>query len=60
MSEDPKNDSEESQPAKQDKGMTFDMYHFFSRKDVLLIALLVILVLWFLLFKFAFTPVMAS
>lgn len=41
-----------SEEEKSDKDPTFDMYHFFSRKDVILIAALVIFFLLIALFKF--------
>ena len=37
---------------KDDKGATFDMYHFFSRKDVIVAAVFIIALLIYLLFRF--------
>ena len=36
---------------KSDKGANFDMYHFFSRKDVILAGLVILLLLLFALYK---------
>ena len=41
---------------KTEKGMTFDMYHFFSRKDVLLAAAVIISLLLYFLFRFFTGP----
>ena len=35
---------------------TFDMYHFFSRKDVILIIFLVLLLLVYVVFQTVFAP----
>ncbi|MCB9991031.1 MAG: hypothetical protein H6867_06590 [Rhodospirillales bacterium] len=35
----------------EEKGATFDMYHFFSRKDVLLAAAVIVALLLYVLFK---------
>jgi len=35
---------------------TFDMYHFFSRKDVILIIFLVLLLLVYIVFQTVFAP----
>ncbi len=35
---------------------TFDMYHFFSRKDVILIIVLLVLLLAYVVFQTTFTP----
>ncbi len=35
-----------------DKSVTFDMYHFFSRKDVLLAGLLILALLLYVVFRF--------
>lgn len=41
-----------------EEGQTFDMYHFFSRKDVILVAAVIIaLLLYFLSRHFTATPV---
>lgn len=37
---------------KDDKGATFDMYHFFSRKDVILAAAVIVALLLYLMFRF--------
>jgi len=37
---------------KEEKGATFDMYHFFSRKDVVFAAVLILALLVYLLFHF--------
>lgn len=37
---------------KKEDGATFDIYHFFSRKDVILAGLVIIGLLLFALFKF--------
>ena len=39
-----------------DKGATFDMYHFFSRKDVVLVALVIAALLMFCVFHFLVNP----
>jgi hypothetical protein len=50
-----------TQPQDEDKQVlkTFDIYHFFSRKDVIAIILLVLLLLGFVLYKVLTTPVVA-
>ncbi len=40
------------QNTEKDKGATFDMYHFFSRKDVILAAAVIVGLLLYVLFRF--------
>ena len=47
MSEDQSKETEET----EGKGATFDMYHFFSRKDVLLAGAVILLLLLYVLFQ---------
>lgn len=42
---------ENKTPDSEDEGATFDMYHFFSRKDVMLAAIVIICLLIYVLFK---------
>jgi len=39
------------EPKKQEILKTFDMYHFFSRKDVILMILFILLMLGIIIFK---------
>ena len=39
----------EEQP--EEKGAEFDMYHFFSRKDILLVVLLIVILLAYVLYN---------
>ena len=43
-----------SEPARDDDGRTFDIYHFFSRRDVLLAVAVVLLLLLYVLSKWIF------
>jgi quinol-cytochrome oxidoreductase complex cytochrome b subunit len=48
------------EPGSQDEDLkTFDMYHFFSRKDVIALALFLVLLVLFVLYKVFFAPVVA-
>lgn len=40
----------------EDEGVTFDIYHFFSRKDVLAAAVVIVLVLAYLAFRHLAAP----
>lgn len=42
--------------AAEDKGVTFDMYHFFSRKDVLFAGALILLLLIYVVYKILSGP----
>jgi hypothetical protein len=50
-----------TQPQDEDKQVlkTFDIYHFFSRKDVIAIIVLVLLMLGYTVYKLLTTPVVA-
>lgn len=40
----------------QDDDVTFDMYHFFSRKDVIALVIMILLLLAYVLYQVGFTP----
>ncbi len=45
------------QDAHEDEDLkTFDMYHFFSRKDVLAMMVFIVVLLMYLLFKIVYPP----
>ena len=50
-----------TQPQDEDKQVlkTFDMYHFFSRKDVIAIIVLMLILLGYALYKVFSAPVVA-
>lgn len=51
------NDNKHKEDVRPEKGQTFDMYHFFSRKDVILVAAVIIaLLLYFISKHFTVTP----
>lgn len=57
MSEDNKKPDDKSEAEKEHEVLrTFDMYHFFSRKDVLLAIAFIVIMLIVILFKTLFTP----
>jgi quinol-cytochrome oxidoreductase complex cytochrome b subunit len=41
---------------KKDEDVTFDMYHFFSRKDVIALVIMMAFLLAIILFKAFFSP----
>lgn len=46
----------DKEPKKQDENVTFDMYHFFSRKDVIALVIMILLLLAYVLYQVGFTP----
>ena len=40
----------------KDENVTFDMYHFFSRKDVIALVIMILLLLAYVLYQVGFTP----
>ena len=57
MSDDP-NKTENEQPEENEHQVlkTFDMYHFFSRKDVLLAIAFIVIMLIIVIYKTVFAP----
>lgn len=43
-------------PQKHDEDVTFDMYHFFSRKDVIALVIMILLLLAYVLYQAFFIP----
>ena len=54
MTDDPNKEQHEEE--EQEVLHTFDMYHFFSRKDVLLAIVLILVLLGFVLYTMMFAP----
>jgi len=46
----------EQEPDKKDEDVTFDMYHFFSRKDVIALVIMILLLLAYVLYQAGFKP----
>ena len=41
----------EQKPDKKDEDITFDMYHFFSRKDVIALVIMILLLLAYVMYQ---------
>ena len=46
----------ENETQKKEDDVTFDMYHFFSRKDVIALVVMILLLLGYVLYQAGFTP----
>lgn len=46
----------DQEPKKKDENVSFDMYHFFSRKDVIALVIMILLLLAYVLYQAGFAP----
>lgn len=46
----------DNKPQKKEDDVTFDMYHFFSRKDVIALVIMILMLLAYVLYQVGFTP----